>query len=76
MADPVVWDVRSPCDVLFRCCTPPAAAADLDLTGAIGTGIPSASKVFFLSPQAGTEGGAVEMRGFDDAVDIQAKGHE
>jgi hypothetical protein len=58
--------------VLFKCCTPPAPG-DFDLTGAIGTGIPSASKVFFLSPQAGIEGGAVEMRGFDDAVDIQVR---
>ena len=59
--------------MLFRCCTPPPA--DLDLMGAIGTGIPSASKVFFLSPHAGTEGGAVEMRGFDDAVDVQVREH-
>ena len=38
------------------------------MVGAIGTGIPSASKVFFLSPHAGIEGGAVEMSGFADAV--------
>ena len=38
------------------------------MIGAMGTGIPSASKVFFLSPHAGTDGGAVEISGFDDAV--------
>jgi hypothetical protein len=61
--------------VLFKCCTPPACDADFDLTGAIGTGIPSASNVFFLSPHAGTEGGAVEMRGFDEAADIHVREH-
>ena len=58
--------MRSPWGVvvLLKCC----AGNGLDLEGAIGTGKPRASKDFFLSPQAGTEGGAVEIRGFDEAV--------